>query len=346
MRCAISPLPTMQRSRQSLLKSSGSTGTSTCTASAPRCPWGETNSAKRVTAVANKVPVAGEAITPSPPPPSPGLTPSISTRAVPVRPPPSCWWSWTTWTLQSLRWAWSGSFFTLTAEVFWATPDSPFTLQFPQELVTYGGNGQVFSNWAQVRPCVPPPALRGRVWIQNNCVCVGAVPPGDALPEPDERGTDAGHVQRPPHGPVPQSAGLTSRHPHQRHGNAPACFILLHLPVCCKAPLPSPPPHPMSLRSSLITPPELSMRRCLPSESPCGWEWDGKVRRRECSDHLCSSVCPSVRYGQMTAGSYCYIGPQGIVHGTMVREEKRWEADAPALPSVSVPVVRPESEGF
>jgi len=25
-----------------------------------------------------------------------------------------------------------------------------------------------------------------------------------------------------------------------------------------------------------------------------------------------------VRYGQMTAGSYCYIGPQGIVHGTTV----------------------------
>lgn len=25
------------------------------------------------------------------------------------------------------------------------------------------------------------------------------------------------------------------------------------------------------------------------------------------------------RYGQMTAGSYCYIGPQGIVHGTVVR---------------------------
>jgi len=24
------------------------------------------------------------------------------------------------------------------------------------------------------------------------------------------------------------------------------------------------------------------------------------------------------RYGQMTAGSYCYIGPQGIVHGTTV----------------------------
>ena len=26
----------------------------------------------------------------------------------------------------------------------------------------------------------------------------------------------------------------------------------------------------------------------------------------------------SCRYGQMTAGSYCYIGPQGIVHGTTV----------------------------
>ena len=25
------------------------------------------------------------------------------------------------------------------------------------------------------------------------------------------------------------------------------------------------------------------------------------------------------QYGQMTAGSYCYIGPQGIVHGTTVR---------------------------
>ena len=28
----------------------------------------------------------------------------------------------------------------------------PRVAQFPQELVTYGGNGQVFSNWAQVHP--------------------------------------------------------------------------------------------------------------------------------------------------------------------------------------------------
>lgn len=32
------------------------------------------------------------------------------------------------------------------------------------------------------------------------------------------------------------------------------------------------------------------------------------------------TVFPAIpRYGQMTAGSYCYIGPQGIVHGTVVR---------------------------
>ena len=28
-------------------------------------------------------------------------------------------------------------------------------------------------------------------------------------------------------------------------------------------------------------------------------------------------------YGQMTAGSYCYIGPQGIVHGTTVSENDK-----------------------
>ena len=49
--------------------------------------------------------------------------------------------------------------------------------------------------------------------------------------------------------------------------------------------------------------------------------------------HLCLQVIPKyssrdlydkffslgvTMYGQMTAGSYCYIGPQGIVHGTTV----------------------------
>lgn len=36
------------------------------------------------------------------------------------------------------------------------------------------------------------------------------------------------------------------------------------------------------------------------------------------SDIICILLLFTYRYGQMTAGSYCYIGPQGIVHGTMV----------------------------
>lgn len=43
-----------------------------------------------------------------------------------------------------------------------------------------------------------------------------------------------------------------------------------------------------------------------------GWEELGAA--------LGSVLLSVVRYGQMTAGSYCYIGPQGIVHGTVVRD--------------------------
>ena len=31
------------------------------------------------------------------------------------------------------------------------------------------------------------------------------------------------------------------------------------------------------------------------------------------------------QYGQMTAGSYMYIGPQGIVHGTTITISKCWK---------------------
>lgn len=41
MHCAISPLPTTQRLHLNLLKSCDSTGTFTCTASAPHFAWGE-----------------------------------------------------------------------------------------------------------------------------------------------------------------------------------------------------------------------------------------------------------------------------------------------------------------
>jgi hypothetical protein len=42
----------------------------------------------------------------------------------------------------------------------------PQVAQFPQELVTYGGNGQVFSNWAQVRTgCAKRKELRKLKYI-------------------------------------------------------------------------------------------------------------------------------------------------------------------------------------
>lgn len=105
-----------------------------------------------------------------------------------------------------------------------------FILQFPQELVTYGGNGQVFSNWAQVSlqsflvtmNCkesqqMKPPPFVWFVWF-----CVNAVPTGDAVPEWDDRGANSGHVQRTSPGPLPQPAFLAPRHHHQWHGNCTA----------------------------------------------------------------------------------------------------------------------------
>jgi hypothetical protein len=44
--------------------------------------------------------------------------------------------------------------------------------QFPEELVTYGGNGQVFSNWAQVRTLFKA-SNAGSVFIECIRVCQG-----------------------------------------------------------------------------------------------------------------------------------------------------------------------------
>lgn len=51
-----------------------------------------------------------------------------------------------------------------------------------------------------------------------------------------------------------------------------------------------------------------------------------QVLKFVCNHMHCNYLCTTSklyvewndRYGQMTAGSYCYIGPQGIVHGTTV----------------------------
>lgn len=110
----------------------------------------------------------------------------------------------------------------------------PEVAQFPQELVTYGGNGQVFSNWAQF-------------WLVMKYL----------------------HEMR-----LDQTLVLYSGHP-------------LGL-------------FPSSENSPLVT---ITNGMMIPNYS-----------NKETYDKL--FALNVTMYGQMTAGSWCYIGPQGIVHGT------------------------------
>uniref|UniRef100_A0AAZ3R1X4 Urocanate hydratase n=1 Tax=Oncorhynchus tshawytscha TaxID=74940 RepID=A0AAZ3R1X4_ONCTS len=111
--------------------------------------------------------------------------------------------------------------------------------QFPQELVTYGGNGQVFSNWAQFRLVM---YYLSEMTEEQTLVMYSGHPAGlfPSLPSS-------------PRAII--TNGMVTTHPSLLFVNPPKVFFV-----------------------------------CFP------------------------------RYGQMTAGSYCYIGPQGIVHGTMVDE--------------------------
>ncbi|XP_022100441.1 urocanate hydratase-like isoform X1 [Acanthaster planci] len=112
----------------------------------------------------------------------------------------------------------------------------PRVAQFPHELVTYGGNGQVFSNWAQFRLAM------------------------HYLSEMTED----------------QTLALYSG-------------------------------HPMGLFPSHIDAPRVVVTNgmMVPNYSS-----------RENYDRLFGLGV--TMYGQMTAGSFCYIGPQGIVHGTTI----------------------------
>ncbi|XP_005383891.1 PREDICTED: urocanate hydratase isoform X1 [Chinchilla lanigera] len=108
--------------------------------------------------------------------------------------------------------------------------------QFPQELVTYGGNGQVFSNWAQF-------------WLTMHYL--------SKMTEDQTLVMYSGH----PLGLFPSSPG------------APRLVIT----------------------NGMV----------IPNYSS----------RTEYEKLFALGV---TMYGQMTAGSYCYIGPQGIVHGTVL----------------------------
>ncbi|XP_076972418.1 urocanate hydratase [Tamandua tetradactyla] len=113
---------------------------------------------------------------------------------------------------------------------------NPAVAQFPQELVTYGGNGQVFSNWAQF-------------WLVMSYL--------SQMTEEQTLVMYSGH----PLGLFPSSP------------NAPRLVIT----------------------NGMV----------IPNYSS----------RTEYEKLFALGV---TMYGQMTAGSYCYIGPQGIVHGTVL----------------------------
>ncbi|XP_006895225.1 PREDICTED: urocanate hydratase [Elephantulus edwardii] len=112
----------------------------------------------------------------------------------------------------------------------------PSVAQFPQELVTYGGNGQVLSNWAQF-------------WLVMSYL--------SQMTEEQTLVMYSGH----PLGLFPSSP------------NAPRLVITNGMVI-----------------------PNYSSRTMYEKLFALG----------------------NTMYGQMTAGSYCYIGPQGIVHGTVL----------------------------
>jgi urocanate hydratase len=114
----------------------------------------------------------------------------------------------------------------------------PRVAQFPEELVTYGSNGQVLSNWAQF-------------WLLMRYLSIAT---------------------------NEQTLVMYSGHPM-------GLF----------------PSHPMAPRCVITN------GMMIPSYST----------RDEYDKLFALGV---TMYGQMTAGSYCYIGPQGIVHGTTVSE--------------------------
>ncbi|XP_058259038.1 urocanate hydratase [Hemibagrus wyckioides] len=112
----------------------------------------------------------------------------------------------------------------------------PAVAQFPQELVTYGGNGQVFSNWAQF-------------WLVFHYL--------STMTEEQTLVMYSGH-------PLGLFPSLPS---------SPRCVITNGMVI-----------------------PNYSSRESYEKMFALG----------------------NTMYGQMTAGSYCYIGPQGIVHGTLL----------------------------
>ncbi len=110
----------------------------------------------------------------------------------------------------------------------------PAVAQFPEELVTYGGNGSVFSNWMQYRLAM--------YYLSH-------------MSDEQTLTMNSGHP-----------AGL-----FPSHRDAPRVVVTNGMVI---------------------------------------WNYSRPI------DYDRNYALGVSQYGQMTAGSYCYIGPQGIVHGT------------------------------
>ena len=88
----------------------------------------------------------------------------------------------------------------------------PQVAQFPAELVTYGGNGSAFSNWAQYHE-----TMRLLAEMEDDQTLV--LYSGKFTPAPlTRRVLTFHHLPRPPHGTFPFAQGCTSPRGNQWHG--------------------------------------------------------------------------------------------------------------------------------
>ncbi|KAB1263841.1 Urocanate hydratase [Camelus dromedarius] len=157
----------------------------------------------------------------------------------------------------------------------------------------------------------PPGACdlrRKRAGVQQ----LGSVLADDDLPGTDDRGADPGHVQRAPAGPLPQQPRGPKAGHLQRDGGSRGSRG-------AGAPRPL---TPHSGGPGVAPPSSVPLFQVIPNYSS-RMEYEKlfamgvTIRLKRVAEGLSRSFSVP-RYGQMTAGSYCYIGPQGIVHGTVL----------------------------
>ncbi|KAB1263842.1 Urocanate hydratase [Camelus dromedarius] len=146
----------------------------------------------------------------------------------------------------------------------------PAVAQFPQELVTYGGNGQVFSNWAQF-------------WLTMTYLA--------QMTEEQTLVMYSGH----PLGLFPSSPG------------APRLVISNGMVI---------PNYSSRMEYEKLFAMGVTILVC--GVYSCAQAYTALLSRLKRVAEGLSRSFSVPRYGQMTAGSYCYIGPQGIVHGTVL----------------------------